>query len=498
MKKSSDTYLAYDLGASSGRAVAGVLEDGHLRIQDIHRFPNAPVEMGGRLFWDFPALWQHAVDAMRACADEGHCELAGIGIDTWGVDFGLLGHDGTLLGNPVCYRDGATEGIEEVLAKTVGAEWLYRTTGMTVSRVGTLPQLCAMRADDPARLRAAETLLLMPDLFRYFMCGHKAVELTSAGSTLLTNVRRRTWSPAVFAATHLPRRIMPGIVEPGTVVGRLHADLARAVGLNRAQVIAVAGHDTLSAAAAAPYVDERTGFLSCGTWSVLGVVQDEPRTCAEAMEKGFVSELGADCVLLVRNMMGLYLFENLHRALAATGHKQSYAQMVKAADAAKPFVSILDLAAPLFFSVDNPTDAIARFLAETGQHPIGAGGALMRLILEGVAWGHRSAVEDLVALEGRPLERLCLVGGGSRNALLCQMTADATGLEVIAGPAEATVIGNLGLQATATGRLRGTREIRDMVQRSFKLRKYKPRAKVAWDRHADRFREIRKRSARLK
>lgn len=491
MKRTPDIYLGVDLGASSGRAVVARIDGRRLEMTEVSRFANAPCELGGTLYWNFLSLWGHVLDSMRICAEKGYGQLSGMGVDTWGLDFGLLGADGRLLGNPVCYRDDSTEGIERVLLAAIGKEELYRLTGLPPDRVITLSQLCARkRGGGLDNLRIAQALLMMPDLFRYFLCGHKAVELTSAGSSQLLNIRTRRWCRTIFRKTGLPLRMMPGIVEPPVVVGRLHPRLAAESGLNRVPVIAVAGHDTLSAAAAAPWVDDDCAFLSSGTWSVLGAIRKSPITTAQAMRKGFVNELGVACVLFAKNMMGLYLFENLCRSLARDGKRVSYAQLIRDAAGAKPFSAVLDMSAPLFFTSQDTARSVRQFLRKTGQRTVRTTAAIARLLLEGLALSHRAAAHDLMTLTGNSLRRLCLVGGGSRNALLCQMTADATGLEVVAGPAEATVAGNVALQALATGRLSSHEAIRDMIRNSFSLRTYKPRSSKIWDRQYKHYVEL--------
>jgi len=490
MKRGRRAYLGFDLGASSGRAVLGTLAGRKLAIQQIHRFANGPSMLGGTLYWDFLSLWASVVDSMRVCAQQGYRELTGIGFDTWGVDFGLLGADGKLLGSPLCYRDGLTEGIERIVASKIRARELYRLTGHAPARVSTLSQLVALNSGPgAARLRSADALLMMPDLFRYFLCGHRAVELTAAGSTQLANVRRARWSSRLFETFRLPRRIMPEIVAPGTVVGRIGRDLAASTGLNRAPVVAVAGHDTASAAAAAPFADEGTAFLSCGTWSVLGLILDHPITTVQACQKGFVNEFGLGSVLFVKNMVGLYLFENLCRMIANRGGKGTYGQMIREASEARPFERFLDVNSPLFFVAEDPAPCVRRFLRGTGQRTSPSTGSMVRTLLEGLAWSYRAAVGDLAEVTGAVLGRICLVGGGSRNGLLCQMVADATGLTVIAGPAEATVAGNLAAQALATGGLSGVPDIRELVRSSFRLKTYRPESTDAWDRRSSRYAE---------
>ncbi|HUS95863.1 MAG TPA: rhamnulokinase family protein, partial [Hyphomicrobiaceae bacterium] len=470
MRKPPQAYLAFDLGAGSGRAVVGLLEGGRLRMEEIRRFANSPSPLGGRLYWDFLSLWNNVVDAMRLCAARGHDRLAGIGVDTWGVDFGLLGPDGALLGNPICYRDSITEGVDQLIGSVIEERELYRLTGRAVARVSTLSQLVALNNSPSAgTLRSTQTLLMMPDLFRYFLCGHRAVELTAAGSSQLVNVRSAKWCSGIFKPLQLPRRIVPEIVKPATVVGRLMPDLAAHTGLNRAPVVAVAGHDTASAAAAVPLVDADCAFVSCGTWSVLGVIQDDPITTDEAFSRGFANVLGLESILFAKFIMGFYLFENLRRSLAGRARKMTYAQMIREASDARPFGCFLDVNSPMFFVAEDPVASVKEFLRRTGQKTLQSAGSIIRAVLEGLALSYRQAINDLATVTGRELRRISLVGGGSRNKMLCQMVADATAMEVVAGPAEATAAGNLAVQALAAGQLREVAEIRELVRGSFRL-----------------------------
>jgi rhamnulokinase len=484
MTASDAVYLGFDLGASSGRAALGFLARGRLRIEELHRFPNAPVPCGGTLYWDVLAIWSHLVESLRRAAERGLKALDGVGVDTWGVDFGLLGRDGRLIGNPLCYRDGLTEGIERVIERAVGGDVVYRLTGLTPSRVATLSQLVAMRRGDMAeRLKHAHALLMMPDLFRYFLCGHRAVERTAAGTSLFTNIRTGGWCPSLLQALDLPRRILPPIVPPATVAGPLSEPVRSAAGLDAVPVIAVAGHDTASAAAAVPFSEADTAFISSGTWSIVGVIRPAPIATPQARRLRFVNELGLESVLVARNMMGLYLFENLRRSLSCREPRLTYGRMVRAAGRAPAFARHLNIDSPLFFAAQDPARAAAEYLRQTGQKPLRAWPELARAILEGMAFNYRAAVRDLEALTGTPLRRICVVGGGSRNALLCRMAADATGIDVLAGPAEATLCGNLGAQALATGRIKNAQAIRELVRNSFELKRYKPRSTAAWDGH---------------
>ena len=485
MTQTRRRYLAIDLGASSGRALVGTMARGRLDLREIHRFANEPVAMGGTLYWDFPRLWQETCEALRRCARAGASMLDGIGIDTWGVDFGLLGRDGRLNGNPLCYRDAVTEGAVEVITGALPPSRFYALTGMAAGRVSTLAQLLGLRREaGGARLREADTLLMMPGLFRYFLCGHKAVERTAAGSSLLTNVRTGRWCGSVLKTLDLPGRLLPPIVPSGTVVGKLDSDLARRADLNQAPVIAVAGHDTLSAAVAAPHAGDDTVFLAAGTWSVVGALRPRPLTTAEVMDRGFVNELAPAGVLLAKNLIGLYLFENLRRAMVRRGRALSYEDMIRAVAASPPLVRRLDVGAPEFFVTDDPMESVREHLRRTGQKQLRGWPAVARVILEGLAWSYRGAVRELADLTGCSFTRISMVGGGTHNRVLCQMTADATGLEVLAGPSEATAAGNIGLQAVATGVLEDTTNLRDLVRESLPIRRYVPHNADAWNRSA--------------
>ena len=354
-----------------------------------------------------------------------------------------------------------------------------------------MAQLVALaNSPDAGMLKSAKTLLMMPDLFRYFLCGHKGVELTSAGTSQLINPRNRRWCAKVFQALHIPRRIVPELVQTATVVGRMSQKLATEVGLNRAAVVAVAGHDTASAIAVAPLAGEDAAFISCGTWLLVGTVEERPIITAEALRCGFINELGLESLMFVKGMTGLHLFEHLHRALRRTDQGLTYAHLIGEALQAKPVSRFLDVNSPQFFTVDDTASSVGDFLLLTGQKVLRSRGTLVRTLLEGLAWSCRVAVQDLGRLTGRTLRKISLVGGGVRNTMLCQMIADATGLEVIAGSAEATVIGNLAMQALATGQLRDVTEMRKLIQDSFQPKTYRPKATELWDKHAPSYLEI--------
>lgn len=486
-------YLGLDIGATSGRAALGFWEDGRLRLSQIARFPNGGVRLGGRLYWDFLALWTSVLGAMRTCVRLGHDQLSGIGVDTWGVDFGLLGPDGRLLGNPTHYRDAGTEGIEQQIGRRMNPEALYRLTGMPPARVSTLSQLIALKCSPGGTvLEAAQSFLMMSDLFRYFLSGEAACELTAAGASQLVDIRTGTWCEEIFETFGLPRHMLPKLVQAGRVVGPLEPDVSGQTGLCSAPVIAVAGHDTPSAAAAVPIAGPDSAFLSCGTWAVLGITNDAPILTADALRLGFVNEVGLDSILFVSNMMGLFLLERLREVWGREGRRPTYTEMIREASEAKPFRASLDVNTPAFFSGEDPESAIRSYLLATKQRTGLSRAQTIRTVLEGLAFACRQGLVELARLTDRKLDRLVIVGGGVRNRLLCQMIADAAGIEVVAGSPEATLVGNLAVQALADGRIASAAQIREVVQASFKLRRYEPCAGAGWEQGFRRYTELRR------
>jgi sugar (pentulose or hexulose) kinase len=316
------------------------------------------------------------------------------------------------------------------------------------------------------------------------------VDITGAGSSALTDVRSRKWYPKIFKQFDIPMRMMPPLVEPGTPAGQLLPQVCRQTGIKSAIVAVVAGHDTLSAAAAAPIVTDDCAFLSCGTWSVLGIITDKPVLTEDARINGFVNELGLESVLFAKNMTGLYLFENLYRCLRQENPNLTYEQMVADAATAKPFEIFLNIGSPLFFVSDDPRVSAREFLRQTRQKVKPKSGQIIRAILESLAFSYKAAVCDLEQLTGRTFNKISMVGGGIRNKLLCQMTADAAGCEVIAGPAEATLAGNIAVQAMAAGKLKNAAAIRSLIYNSFKFKKYKPADMTVWDRNFDRYQKL--------
>ncbi|MBZ5562857.1 MAG: rhamnulokinase [Acidobacteriia bacterium] len=488
-------FLAFDLGAESGRGVVGTLDNDTLALEEIHRFANEPVEVCGTLHWDVLALYSNLLKGMRAYVARYGDSVEGVGIDTWGVDFGLLGEDGKLLQNPVHYRDARTEGMLQEAARRMLPEELYRCAGVPLSPVNTSVQLLSLRVRQSPLLSQAKTLLMMPDLFNYFLTGQQGCERTNAVSTQLYDPRKRQWSEEAFKKLDLPLSIMPPLVDPGTVWGELHESVRRGVGLKRGVAIAPCTHDTASAVAAVPGKGRNWAFISSGTWSVVGTLTEECLTSPEAFSAGFFNELTLGSFFLCRNIMGLWLLQQSRAAWREGGEDLSYEALVRRAARIPESPALINPDDSPFLAPQDMSEAIQAFCARTGQRAPQGPGEETRCILESLALSYRKALEDLSRVLGRRFTRLHVVGGGSRNELLCQLTANATGLPVVAGPVEATVAGNVLVQALAARCLSGSGEIRDCIDRSSQLTEYQPRDQAAWEDRYARYVEILRRGA---
>jgi rhamnulokinase len=479
----TSNFLAIDLGASSGRVMLGQWNGERFELRELHRFPNGPVQVLGHLYWDVLRLWQEITTGMARYAVQDDTPLAGIGIDTWAVDFGLLDTSGRLLGNPYHYRDRRTLRMPEHVDQYVAPERLYAQTGIQRLPFNTLYQLVSMRQSGEPQLDLADTLLLIPDLLHYWMTGRKVAEYTNATTTQMLDARKRRWASDLLAALGLPTRILPPIVEAGTVLGDLLPDVREAVGLRQnVSVIATATHDTASAVAGVPGLDARSAYISSGTWSLIGVELDQPILSARARLLNFTNEGGVGgTIRFLKNVGGLWLLQECQRQWQRTGQNLTWSELVAQAEAAAPLRSLVDPDAPDFLNPTNMPSAIRAYCQHTGQPEPDSVGALVRCCLESLALKYRWVVERLETLTGRQLDTLRVVGGGSQNALLCQLTADACKRRVVAGPIEATALGNIVVQAIATGKLPDVAAGRAAVAASAELAVYEPRAGDAWN-----------------
>jgi rhamnulokinase len=463
-------YLAVDLGAESGRVVLGRFDGGRVSPEEVHRFPNSPVRLPDGLHWDVLRILSEIKDGLAKAVREEKIE--GIGIDSWGVDFGLLDGEGALVSNPYHHRDTRTEGMMEEAFGLVPKEEIYQTTGIQFLPINTLYQLLAMRRSP--LLEAAETMLLIPDLINYWLTGEKACEYTNATTTQLLDLQEAGWARDLFEGLDLPSRILSPIVQPATELGPLLPEVAEEVGAGP-PVFAVASHDTASAVVAVPAEGEDFAYISSGTWSLVGVELPGPVVAEEGLRANFTNEGGfGGKTRLLKNVMGLWLLQECRRQWAREGHEYSYEELALLAEDAPPAGPLVDPDHPAFLAPGNMASRIRSLCEETGQRPPEEPAALARCVFESLALKYKHAIEQAESLAGRAIGTVNVVGGGSQNSLLCQLTSDATRLPVLAGPVEATALGNLMVQAYARGHLASLEEMREAVRRSVEVQEYEP------------------------
>jgi rhamnulokinase len=479
--------LAFDLGAESGRGVLGLFDGQQLRLEVVHRFPNGAVRTLDTLHWDVLRLHGEILNGLRRCASEPG-GIDSVGVDTWGVDFALLGRGGTLLGNPRHYRDPHTETImDEALARVSRLD-VFRQTGIQFMRFNSLFQLLALQRDRSPLLDAAETLLFIPDLFHYWLTGLKVNEYTDASTGQLIDPTVRTWAHGLIHAFALPERLFGTLVAPGTVLGPIRAGVATDTGVRPVPVIAPATHDTAAAVAAVPATGAAWAYISSGTWSLMGAEVPAPLINDKALLFNFTNEGGVGgTTRLLKNIMGLWLVQECRRAWERAGLAYSYDDLTRLAGVAAPFVSLVDPDDASFVLPSHMPAALADYCRRTGQPAPQEPGPVVRCALESLALRYRWVLERLEELLGRRLDTIHIVGGGSQNALLCQFTADACNRPVHAGPVEATAIGNVLVQALGLGLVGSLAEAREVVRRSFEVGVYTPCNPDRWQEPYKRF-----------
>jgi rhamnulokinase len=467
-------FAAVDLGAESGRVVVGTFDGGRLALEEGHRFRNVPVSLAGTLHWDFLRLFGDLLTGLRRAGADG--PVASVGVDTWGVDVGLLDDRGRLMGNPVHYRDARTQGMPGLAFPIASRDEIYRVTGIQFMSINTLYQLLTMVRDADPLLERADRLLFMPDLFHHFLAGATVGEYTIASSSQCLDANARDWARPLLERFGIPTRILPELVGPGTVLGPLRSDIADGTGLRETRVTVPASHDTASAVVGAPFVGGgRTAFLSSGTWSLLGLEVPAPVITDATLAANLTNEGGAGgTIRLLTNVMGLWLVQESRTATWPGGDAPSYDELARLAEGAPAFTAFVDPDDERFLRPGDMPERIRAFCRETGQPVPDDTATLIRVILESLALRYAHAIDDLAASVGHPIEGLNVVGGGSSHRLLCRMTAGATGLPVRAGPGEATAIGNLCVQAIAAGELRDIAEARELARRSFTFTTYEP------------------------
>ena len=447
------SFLAFDLGATSGRSILGTLRDGKLQMKELTRFPNQILELGGHYYWNIFSLYEHLKAGMVACVKEG-VKITSIGIDTWGVDFALIGEDGQILGMPLAYRDLHTTGApEEYFKNVMPRKEVYELTGIQVMNFNSLYQLYAMKRDNSSPLKAAVRALFIPDALSYMLTGKMVTEYTIASTSQILNPRTKKMETQLLEKMGVKGSLFGEVVPTGTVIGPLTDALAAETGLGKVPVVAVAGHDTASAVAAVPAADEKFAYLSSGTWSLMGIEVKEPVITEETAALNITNEGGVEgTTRLLKNITGMWILEQCIKEWKKEGVTYSYPEIVKMAEGATPFQSFIDPDDPSFANPPSMAEAIREFCAKRFR--------------------------DLAPF---PIEKLHVIGGGSKNKLLDQFTANAIGIPVVAGPSEATAIGNIMLQAWAAGCVNSLQQMRDMIAKVVETETFMPQDTASWN-----------------
>jgi rhamnulokinase len=484
---SAKKLLAFDLGAESGRGVLGRFDGARVQLEVIHRFPTGGVRTLDTLHWDVLRFYEEMLTALRKCAAE-QGGVDALGVDTWGVDFALLGRGNTLLGNPRHYRDPHTETILDTCFERVPRLEVFRQTGIQFMRFNTLFQLLALQRNRSPLLEVAETLLFIPDLFHFFFTGIKVNEFTNASTSQMIDPATRGWAYGLVQAFGLPTNILGSLVPPGRALGPLRTSIAAETGLTPVPVIAPATHDTASAVAAVPARGSSWAYISSGTWSLMGVELPAPLVNEKALHYNFTNEGGVEgTIRFLKNIAGLWLVQECRRAWERAGHAYGYEELMRLAEAAPAFASVINPDDASFMLPPSMPAALGKFCRRTGQGVPVEPGPVVRCALEGLALRYRWVLERLEELTGRRLDVIHVVGGGCQNTLLCQLTADACNRPVLAGPVEATALGNVLVQAIGLGALANLAEAREVVRRSFEVRSYQPHKPERWQGAYERF-----------
>lgn len=477
---STHHYLALDLGAESGRAIVGSMADGKLSLTETHRFANRPVNLPEGLYWDVNNLWREIRNGIGISAKK--FPLDSLALDTWGVDFALLDGHGKLLGEPHHYRDARTDGMLIQAFRRMPREQIFARTGIQFMQINTLYQLLSMVINKDPQLVAAQTFLTIPDLFNYWLSGSLVCEFTNATTTQCFEPVSRSWAFPLLEALGIPPHIFPAICEPGTVLGRLLPEIAAETGTGSIPVIAPACHDTGSAVVAVPEDKNDFAWLSSGTWSIMGTEVSDPVLSEPALAYNFTNEGGVfGTWRLSKNIMGLWIVQECKREWEAQGEALTYAEITRLAAAARPFLAVIDPDAGIFLHPGKMVEKVRQTCAESGQPVPQTKGEVVRVVLESLALKYRLTLARIEELSSKRLEPVHMIGGGSQNSLLNQFTADCTGQAVVAGPVEATAIGNILMQAIALGHTGSLAEARTLVRNSFEVQEYQPTNCYGWD-----------------
>ncbi len=471
--------LAFDFGASSGRAIIGCFDGDKITLEEVHRFSNDPVSVGGTVYWDVLRLFYEIKQGIIKAKIAGGFDS--IGIDTWGVDFGLIDSEGKLMENPVHYRDARTAGLVDEAFKTMPKEKLYGITGIQFMELNTLFQLISLKKYRPWMLERADKMLFMPDLFGYMLTGKMCAEYSIASTSQLIDLDKRTWSKEILDAFGIKESVFAPLVQPGTVLGELSKEICEECGVDPVPVISVCGHDTQSAITSVPCEDGDFAFLSSGTWSLFGTELDKPIVNETSMNINITNEGGFDgSTGFLKNIIGLWLIQESRRQWKREGKEYSYADLEKLALAAETFKCFIDPDAPEFVPHGNIPERVREFCRKTGQYVPETVGEIMRCIYESLAMKYRLTFEKLRECTERDYPVIHVIGGGTKDGLLCQMTANSCDRTVKAGPIEATVMGNVAVQLMSDGSVKNIGQARKIVADSSELKTFEPKDTDKW------------------
>lgn len=474
-------YLAFDLGASSGRAILGTLENGKLQLTEVHRFENQMQYINGHFFWNIFTLFSELKTGLKKCIQEHGVQPESIGVDTWGVDFVHLNKEGMIISLPFAYRDSRTDTSMEDLFEVVPKDEVYLQTGIQFMQFNSLFQLFSMVKDQSSLLEITDKILFVPDALNYLFSGEAATEFTIASTSQLIVPGKKEWQSSLLKKAGIDESFLTEIVEPGTVIGKIKEDVAKETGSDPVPVVAVAGHDTASAIVSVPANDKNYAYISSGTWSLMGIESEVPLVSEKTLEMNYTNEGGVEgTTRFLKNIMGMWLIQECRRAWLEEKN-YTWDEMVQLAKGSEPFKYLINPDDSVFLNPGDMPKAIADYCAKTGQGTPESHAEIIRCVYDSLALKYRFTLEQILTVSEQPIERIHIIGGGANNKFLNQLTADATKLKVIAGPTEATATGNILVQAKAMGALKSLAEMRELVRASFEVEEYSPNPDLDWD-----------------
>ncbi|MFP4288954.1 MAG: rhamnulokinase [Bacteroidales bacterium] len=489
---SNPVYLAFDFGAESGKAVAGSIQNKKLEFREIYRFPTGLLQLNDHYFWNVYRFYEEIIRSLKQTVVSENMQPHSIAFDTWGVDFGLLDRDGSLIRTPFAYRDPqGAEAMNDFHQHKMNPRDIYQLTGISMQPFNSLYQIWALSKRNDFAFAQAEKLLFMPDLLNYFLSGVQKTEFSFATTTQLFNPQKYAWEEKLLQSAGLNSSLLNDIVEPGEMLGNVSHSVQKQTGLKDTKIVSVCSHDTGSAIVAVPALEDNWAFISSGTWSLMGVETEKPVISQKAFDWNFSNEgIDKNRYRLLKNIMGIWILQGCKRSWDKPGNTYHYADLVKMAEQAKPAGTFIDPDDQVFFNPADMPGAIDDFCQRTNQQKPASKGEYVRVILESLALKYRMVLEQLTHITAVKIDKIHIIGGGIQNQLLCQYAANATGKTVVAGPVEGTALGNIGMQAKASGEIKSIEEIRHLIKNTFDLKIYTPTDGARWEKAYDRFRNI--------